>query len=246
MANGSNACLITALYAYIGGTSGARTGVYLTLGSASTSTFTVPEQGAASGVGYYATNAWLVEGGTARFTVHNAPSGPLYFGRSASGTIYGPGASWTGTLGGAYSYVQAPAAPAAPSTTSTSSGSLSVSWSAPGDNGGSTVTGYRVQYSTSPVFAGASTTDRVGTAATITGLTPGATYYVRVAAKNAVSDAASTVGPYSSSVTQLVLAGMKVGVDGVWTDFSVYAGVNGVWVPCEVKAGRSGAWVGMS
>lgn len=86
-----------------------------------------------------------------------------------------------------------PAVPAAPGiselTTSTST-SLRVAWSAPGDDGGHVVSGYRIRYSTNPNMSGA-TTLRVAPAdrsATITGLTTGTTYYVTVAATNVVGD----------------------------------------------------------
>ena len=72
---------------------------------------------------------------------------------------------------------------------------MSVSWTAPSSNGGSAITDYVVQYTTSA--GGSYTTFSDGTStttsATITGLTAGSTYYVRVAAVNALS-----TGTYSS------------------------------------------------
>ena len=72
---------------------------------------------------------------------------------------------------------------------------MSVSWTAPSSSGFSGVTDYVVGYSTS--FGGSYTTFSDGTSttasATITGLTSGTTYYVRVAAVNP-----STTGSYVS------------------------------------------------
>jgi hypothetical protein len=90
-----------------------------------------------------------------------------------------------------------PGAASAPTSLTVSSGrtGMSVSWTAPSSNGGSTITDYVVQYTTSA--GGSYTTFSDGTStttsATITGLTAGSTYYVRVAAVNTL-----TTGTYSS------------------------------------------------
>ena len=88
----------------------------------------------------------------------------------------------------------AASAPTSVVATSGRSG-VSVSWTAPTSNGGSAITDYLVEYATTSGGSytafndGTSTT----TSATITGLTAGNTYYVRVAAVNALS-----TGTYSS------------------------------------------------
>ena len=85
-------------------------------------------------------------------------------------------------------------APTGLTVTSGRSG-MSVSWTAPSSSGFSGITDYVVEYSTS--FGGTYTTFSDGTSttasATITGLTSGTTYYVRVAAVNP-----STTGSYVS------------------------------------------------
>ncbi|MDA8014672.1 MAG: fibronectin type III domain-containing protein [Gammaproteobacteria bacterium] len=67
---------------------------------------------------------------------------------------------------------------------------LEVSWSAPGNNGGSPITGYRMRWKlvSAAAFAPADTRtfDAFTTFATITGLTNGSRYNVEVAARNAV------------------------------------------------------------
>ena len=111
-----------------------------------------------------------------------------------------------------------PTAPAAPAGVSAVAGNAqaSVSWTAPGDNGGAIISGYRVQVATS---SGGTYTDAGGTCAfsatgvsfdmrscTATGLANGTTHYFKVAAKNVInmgtySAASSGVTPVAPIVT---------------------------------------------
>ena len=80
----------------------------------------------------------------------------------------------------------------------TQSGQLDVSWQAPSSNGGSAVTGYKVQWKEAAdswdTAADVSQTTVTGTTHTITGLTGGVEYAVRVMATNDEGDSpASTV-----------------------------------------------------
>jgi len=99
-----------------------------------------------------------------------------------------------------YSAVSAsvtPGKPSAPLSLSVSSGTdgMNVSWSAPSSNGGSALTDYVVQYTTTSGGSYSTFADGTSTAtsATITGLTAGSTYYVRVAAVNVI-----TTGTYTA------------------------------------------------
>ena len=94
--------------------------------------------------------------------------------------------------------------PTAPRTlTATPSGTtVSLSWTAPANNGGTPITGYRIQRR---LADGSFTTIETNTASTgttysDTGLTAGATYEYRIAALNAVTTAAgsSYFSPYSN------------------------------------------------
>ena len=78
-----------------------------------------------------------------------------------------------------------PGAPAKPTLTA-GNGELEVSWTAPSDTGGSAVTEYHLQYSDDGVDWLLIDSGIIGTSRTITGLTNGTTYYVRVRAVNAV------------------------------------------------------------
>ena len=97
----------------------------------------------------------------------------------------------------------APTVPDAPKHLNVSahdSGALDVSWEAPASNGGSAVTGYRVQWKETAgswdTPADVSEATVTGTTHTITGLTDGVEYTVRVIATNGVGD-----GPPSSEAT---------------------------------------------
>ncbi|MEY3483002.1 MAG: hypothetical protein RLZ40_1045, partial [Actinomycetota bacterium] len=90
--------------------------------------------------------------------------------------------------------------PSAPTGLSATAGAAQVSlrWTAPGQNGGSAITDYRVEYSSDTnsdwtVFADGVST---GTTATVTGLANGVTHTFRVSAVNAIG-----TGAFSSSVT---------------------------------------------
>jgi hypothetical protein len=81
-----------------------------------------------------------------------------------------------------------PSPPGTPTATTCANAQSVLSWTAPADNGGSAVTDYVVQYSTSATFASSVTTFADGTTsstgATVTGLSNGTPYYFRVAAVN--------------------------------------------------------------
>ena len=92
-----------------------------------------------------------------------------------------------------------PATVAAPSLTVMSTSSLKATWTAPASHG-SAVSGYRVQYSTNASFTSAVTTidtPTLATSYTITSLTRGTKYYVRIIALNAAG--ASAPGTASSA-----------------------------------------------
>jgi hypothetical protein len=96
-----------------------------------------------------------------------------------------------------------PVAPGTPTASSTGT-SATITWTAPSDDGGRAVSGYRIQRSTdninfSTLVANTGTTTLTYTN---TGLTPGTKYFYRVAAINAVATSAGSdySGPYSASV----------------------------------------------
>ena len=89
-------------------------------------------------------------------------------------------------------------------------GQVQLNWTSPSDNGGASITGYQVQYSTngSTWTTASANTGSATTSYTVTGLTNGTAYYFKVAALNAVgagtagyvggtSAPGSTVTPYT-------------------------------------------------
>ncbi len=103
-----------------------------------------------------------------------------------------------------------PAAPAAPSLSRAGSGRLSVSWTAPDDNGPA-ITDYDVQYRQSGTTTWLSWSHTgTSTSAIITGLTNGQTYEVQVRAENGVGESA-----WSAAVSAQPRAYVRVvGVNG--------------------------------
>ncbi len=91
----------------------------------------------------------------------------------------------------------APGAPAAV-TAAPAPSSVVVGWTAPADSGGAAVTDYTVQYRAQGATTWATFADGTSTtpSATITGLTVGTTYEVRIAARNALG-----TGPWSDVTT---------------------------------------------
>lgn len=234
-ADGVGHALITSIYGYVAGR-GASRNCAMSLGPAATSAFGVGSAGAASSSGWMSASA-LTAGGSGAFTIDC--DGSFYFGRANSGDCYdSEGYHWGGTLGGGVSYVEAPNAPsgivATPSATTP--GAIDLSWTAPTDNGGSAITGYRVEYATNPSFTGASHVDvGTGLSTTITGLTPGTTYYFRIAAKNAVTTAAGTWSVYSGTASALARSGARVWNGAAWVPASVRAWDGSAFQPVLIR-----------
>ena len=90
-----------------------------------------------------------------------------------------------------------PSAPGTPSLSSRTSTSITIAWTAPGDNGGTAINGYRVLYKRAVDSTWISTGKFTGTSRTISGLTANTSYNFMVAATNAASDSHNS--DYSSN-----------------------------------------------
>jgi titin len=97
--------------------------------------------------------------------------------------------------------------------TAGANGRVNVSWTAPASNGGAPITDYLISVSTNPTSGFVDFGDGVSTAtsATITGLTNGVTYYVRVGAQNAAGNSTTAqAGP----VVPFIQAAAPTGLTG--------------------------------
>ncbi len=135
-----------------------------------------------------------------------------------SGTVYClPGTfGWTTTLGGLDTslFTVAPVEPTDVSGT-TGNGQVLLSWTAPSSNGGSTITDYTIQYSSNGGTSWTAVTHSASTAttATVTGLTNGTSYLLRVAAVNRVGT--GSFATTSTAVTPATIPGVPSSVIGI-------------------------------
>jgi hypothetical protein len=152
-------------------------------------------------------------------------------GASSSTVVQSPGTiscSWTANVGDLWNNaaVEIRAAGTTPSVTGTipqpptglgattvSSSQINLSWSAPSNNGGSAITGYKVERSTDNGNTWSTVASNTGSAGTIfsdTGLSPSTTYTYRVSAINSVgtsspSNTASATTSASPPPTGIIL-----------------------------------------
>ena len=191
-------------------------------------------------------------GATGSVTLTYLPDGGPYsrvLGRLTAGTPYyvlvsavnsqGAGAGQQSTPTAAFPCA-APKAPMSVRLGVTRDTMLTVAFAPPLDDGGAAVTAYRVEWDTDPQWAGAgrlpakgSVTVAAAAAAsyTVTGLAPGGTYYVRVAAGNAIGFGAPTADspagrttapqppgkPYDIAAATATGAGLCASIALAWT-----------------------------
>lgn len=200
MANGSRACLIQSVSAYASGRGGARA-VSISFGPRTTSAFTVGAAGSAANTGWRDISDWLVQGGTTRVQLNF--TGSTFFGRSSEGLSRDSYGTAFGQLGGGYQWAQSPNNPTMENASPTGrDGVIHVNFRGASDDGGSPITGYRLQWSRSSTFGSNVTSlDTASGVHDIDDLLAGDRYYFRVAAKNAVTAAAGTVGPWSNVIS---------------------------------------------
>lgn len=242
-ANGGKYAKIYRLRGYLAGR-GASRSMVMSLGSAVTGSFTEGAASAASSTGWKSCSDWLVTGGSATFTEDG--NGSFYFGRGGSGSATDSyGYVFSGTLGGGAQYTESPTNPYGLSATpnATTPGAIDLEWSTPVDNGGDSITGYRIEYADNASFTGA-TAKNVGVtnSDTVTGLTPGVLYYFRIAAKNEVTTLAGTWSAYSGSASALARSGMKVWTGTEWKSASVRVWDGSAWQPATIKVWDGAAW----
>ena len=197
MADGSRATLVQQVRAFAAGRGGARA-MSISLAGRTSSAFTVGSAGSAVNTGWRDIPNFLVAGGTQRLQLNF--TGSTYFGRGTDGNGRDSYGTVYGTLGGGYLWAQSPSQCGIARLGDNGDGIIHVSFNGPIDDGGASVGSYQTQWSTSASFSSnVGSKISSGSPVDITGLQSGTRYYVRVAARNAVTDAAGTVGPWSST-----------------------------------------------
>lgn len=130
--------------------------------------------------------------------------------------------------------LRTPSAPATPTITAVTMTSAIVNFTPP-NNGGSAITGYQVGYGTSST--GPSTTVSGTSPRTLTGLSPGTTYFFWVRAQNSIG-----WGAWSSAATAQTVAGAKVLVGVQWKLAVPYVRDGGVWKLAKPWTRHAGVW----
>ena len=151
------------------------------------------------------TYQWIANDGTDDTDIQDATGSTYILSAADEGKTVKVRVSFTDDEGNQETRTSAPTAavtatvPGAPGSLSVSvndTGKLDVSWGAPESNGGSSVTGYRVQWRETPgswdTPADVSETTVTGTSHTVTGLTDGVEYTFRVFAVNTVGDSSAS------------------------------------------------------
>jgi hypothetical protein len=141
--------------------------------------------------------------------------------------------SWSGRASA--TTLKVPDAPSTPLLSSARMTSVDVAFSANG-NGGSTITGYEIGWSTSstgsPTSSVAAKSPQV-----VTGLIPGTVYYFRTRAKSSVGWSS-----WSGAASVRTIAGAYVKVGAEWRLAVPYVKVGGVWKIAEPWIKSVGVW----
>ena len=159
--------------------------------STDTETASVATSAASSAVSAHntAANGHVGRGNTAS-RPGSPTNGDLYYDTDLNKLIIYSGSVWR--------IYESNTVPGAPTSVSGTSGSqqVALTWSAPSDNGGSSITDYVIQYSSNSGSTWSTFSDgtSTSTSATVTGLTNGTSYVFKVAASNTYG-----TGIYSSS-----------------------------------------------
>jgi hypothetical protein len=167
--------------------------------------------------GEYVLSSWA--SGTS-FAIPSLTNGYLYKIKIRAVNLLGNGAESEETA--AFKPNTVPAAPTAVEGTSNANGQSSVSWLAPTDNGGSSISYYTVQYSTNGSSWTTFGTTSASSPLIVNGLINGTPYYFKVAATNNGTNGGQ--GPYSAASATATPAtvpgvpGAPTLTAGDWTD----------------------------
>lgn len=116
-----------------------------------------------------------------------------------------------------------------------------LTWSAPTDNGGGTITGYIIQRATNSAFTDDLTEFSQGTtrSRTFTDLTPSTTYYYRVASVNAAGRSYFS----TPAISATTISGAYVSVNGSWRGAGIFVSDGTDWQPATIAVSDGTSWV---
>jgi len=166
----------------------------------------------------------------------------LYYVRVAAMNLVATAAGTSGPWSATVTFTTLGGVPTGLAVTASTSVQLTAEWTAPTISADDVIVGYELDYSTSPGFTGATRVSEAGTSRTISGLQPGATYYLRVRTVFASGGRSA----WSSTVSHLLPSGGNVRDLGEWRpgilrvvrDSGVVAGEfnirdDGAWKPAS-------------
>lgn len=125
---------------------------------------------------------------------------------------------------------------AIPGGTFASPATVTISFNGPPSDGGVTVTGYDVQYSTSSDYSQPVTKTVTASPVVFNNLTPTA-YYFRVRAKNAIGD-----GPWSDNRVVVMIGGPRIDINGTYYPSLAFVRYNGTYQPAIPYVRSGGVW----
>jgi hypothetical protein len=183
---------------------------------------------------YSSMNVKVVTAATTSAKISNLLMGTTYYARVVALNIAGTG-EYSAVVSGKPVAVPAAITTVTATPVTITAGKVTVTWAAPTINGGSPVTGYSIEYSTTPDFTPetSKSVDINGATAAkyvLTGLAPSTLYYVHVAAKNLTG-----VGEYSDSRTATTIA-----LPSAPTSFVVSPATRGLHLTWSAPASLSG------
>jgi hypothetical protein len=174
-------------------------------------------------------------GGVANATFSGLTRATTYYSRARAHNAIGWGPY--STTSSFTTLTTVPSAPQALVAGTATSDSIPLGWAAPADNGGAAITGYNIQaINPANVVKSYSVGNVLST--TLTGLSPGVEYDIRIQAVNARGP-----GAWTAYVVRATISGIKVKVAGQWLNAKLWVKVGGVWVPAKVWKKVGGSWV---
>lgn len=146
-----------------------------------------------------------------------------------------------GTIGPYPRIPKPPTKPGTPVASNVLPSSLTLTWAASSDNGGSAINSYLVRRWTGPTMTGSyvdvSNTNTL--TRNVPDLTPGTTYTFGIYAHNSSYGGYS---PVSTGITVKTVAPMHVKVDGIWYYAVPYVKISGIWKAAQPYVKIDGLW----